>query len=197
MRAERRFRAEGSLMEELLETGAGTLDRHDLDSILGADADLRTARAVRDDLRRQIARLEGRLAELFASAFPRRGIEWRVGAVGGPRVLEVGELERVRDALALRVSEAQVELARRGEIEERNRGLLEEMIAAPERHRWLRIAAADIGEPSCATWESRPRWGPLGILMNWWRVKISSGCPLAGGRGGPCKPSPSSPPDGA
>ena len=73
-------------MEELLETGAGTLDPHDLDSILGADADLRTARAVRDDLRRQIARLEGRLAELFASAFPRRGIEWRVGAVGGPRL---------------------------------------------------------------------------------------------------------------
>ena len=20
-------------------------------------------------------------------------------------------------------------------------------------------------------------WGPVGALMNWWRVKISSGCP--------------------
>ena len=172
-------------MEELLETGAGTLSSHDLDGILDPGADLRVARAVRDDLRRQIALLEKRLAELFASAFPRRGIEWHVGAAGGPRVLAVGELERVRDALALRVGEAQAELTRRGEIEEGNRGLLEEMIAAPERHRWLRIAAADIGEPSCATWESRPRWGPLGILMNWWRVKISSGCPLAGGREAP------------
>jgi len=172
-------------MEEVLETGAGTLDPQGLDSILEAGADLRVARSVRDDLRHQIARLEKRLAELFASAFPRRGVEWRVGAVGGPRLLEVGELERVRDALALRVTEAQAELTRRGEIEERNRGLLEEMIAAPERHRWLRIAAADIGEPSCATWESRPRWGPLGILMNWWRVKVSSGCPLVGGREAP------------
>jgi hypothetical protein len=25
----------------------------------------------------------------------------------------------------------------------------------------------------------RPRWGVLGMLMNWWRVVISSGCPLA------------------
>ena len=32
-------------------------------------------------------RPRARLGELFASAFPRRGIEWQVGAVGGPRVL--------------------------------------------------------------------------------------------------------------
>src|SRR5215213_2248704 len=29
----------------------------------------------------------------------------------------------------------------------------------------------------------RPRYGLLGMLMNWWRVRISSGCPLARGRG--------------
>lgn len=176
-------------MEEVLDTGVGMLGSPDLDSVLDARPDLRAARGVRDDLRRQIARLERHLAELFASAFPRHGIDWGVGAVGGPRVLGIGELERVRDALALRVQEAQAELARRGEAEQRNRGLLEEMIAAPERHRWLRLAAAEIGEPSCATWESRPRWGPLGLLLNWWRVKVSSGCPLAGGPLGPCKTS--------
>src|SRR5438034_843558 len=82
-------------------------------------------------------------------ACPRQGIEWRVGAAGGPRVLGVAELERVRDALASRLRAAEGELARRGRVEERNRALLEEMIAAPERHRGLIVTAADIGEPSC------------------------------------------------
>src|SRR6185312_14534216 len=107
---------------------------------------------VRLELRRQIALLERRLGELFAAAFPRKGIEWRVGAVGGPRVLGVAELERVRDALASRLREAEAEVARRGRIEERNRQLLEEMLATPERHRGLEISAADIGESSCRTW---------------------------------------------
>ena len=141
-------------------------------------------RRVRRELRRQIALLERRLAELFAAAFPRQGIEWRVGAAGGPRVLGVAELERVRDALALRLRDAESELARRGRIEERNRQLLEEMIAAPEHHRGLIISAADIGEPSCRTWRSVPQLGFIGMLMGWWRVKISSGCPLPAGAGG-------------
>ena len=143
-----------------------------------------TERRVRAELRRQIALLERRLAEVFAAAFPRKGIEWRVGAVGGPRVLDVAELERVRDALAARLRDAETELVRRGRIEERNRALLEEMVAAPDRHRGLVITAADIGEPSCRTWSSVPRLGPVGMLMGWWRVKISSGCPLAAGAGG-------------
>ena len=37
----------------------------------------------------------------------------------------------------------------------------------------------DIGEPGCQHWHVRPRWRPLGMLMNWWRVVVSSGCPLA------------------
>ena len=138
-------------------------------------------RRVRAELRRQIALLELRLGELFAAAFPRKGIEWAVGAVGGPRVLGLAELDRVRDALAARLREAEREVARRGRIEERNRALLEEMIDAPQRHRGLVIAAADIGEASCRTWRSVPRLGLIGMLMGWWRVKVSSGCPLAAG----------------
>jgi hypothetical protein len=144
-------------------------------------ATLAPDRLIREDLRRQIARLERKLGELFASAFPRQGIEWRVGAVGGPRVLGVAELERVRDALVVRLREAESELARRGELEEATRGLLERMIAEPERHRWVQISREDLGEPGCGHYHSRPRWGVLGILLNWWRVKISSGCPLASG----------------
>jgi hypothetical protein len=142
-------------------------------------------RQARDDLRRQIALLEKRLGDLFASAFPRTGIDWGVPAVGGPRVLGIAELERVRDGLAVRLHEAQAELGRRGEVEEENRGLLESMIAAPERYHWVRIAAEDVGERPCQHWHARPRWGILGMLFGWWRVKHSSGCPLAMGLAAP------------
>ena len=146
-----------------------------------------TERLVRDDLRRQIAALERKLGELFASAFPRQGIDWRVGAVGGPRVLDAGELERVRDALVVRLREAQIEVGRRAEGEEANRGLIESMIAQPERHPWVKVSNEDIGEGECRHWHSRPRWGILGMFLGWWRVKLSSGCPLAKGE----RPSPS------
>lgn len=147
----------------------------------GGSATVTTERLARDDLRRQIATLEHRLGQLFASAFPRQGIEWRVGAIGGPRVLGTGELERVRDALVVRLREAQTDLARRGDTEEANRGLIESMIVEPERHRWVKVSNADIGEAECRHWHSRPRWGILGMLLGWWRVKLSSGCPLAEG----------------
>jgi hypothetical protein len=141
-------------------------------------AGLRPARA---DLRRQIARLERELAELFASTFPRLGIDWKVGAAGGPRVLGIAELEAIRDTLSDRLSEARAEIARRAEVEERNRALVERMIPAPAVSRWVRVSADDDGERSCKHWHSRPRWGLLGMLVGWWRVKLSSGCPLACG----------------
>jgi hypothetical protein len=139
----------------------------------------------RRDLRRQIALLEQQLAELFATSFPRAGIGYDVAAAGGPRILGVRDLERVRDRLASRLREAQDELSRRTWVEERNRETLEQMIAEPERYRWVRISNEDVGERGCKHWHTRPRWGPIGMFLNWWRVKLSSGCPLAGGRGAP------------
>jgi hypothetical protein len=176
------------LPEQLLEieVGAPHEPAHGLDPVARERiADPGAEQRARHELRRQIALLEKRLGELFASAFPRTGIEWSVPAVGGPRVLGVTELERVRDGLAVRLREAQGELARQGEIEEANRGLLESMIAEPERYRWVRVAAQDIGERPCQHWHSRPRWGILGMLFGWWRVKHSSGCPLAAGLAAP------------
>ncbi len=134
-------------------------------------------RRAREDLRRQIGQLERELGELFATAFPRRGIEFGVGAEGGPRVLGVGELERVRDRLAARLHEARAELGRRVEVEERNRALVEDMVREPDRYRWVRVSNDDIGERGCRHWHSRPRWGLLGMILGWWRVKLSSGCP--------------------
>jgi hypothetical protein len=145
--------------------------------------DALTERRLRDSLRHQIGLLERRLGEVFAAAFPRKGIEFGVVAAGGPRVLDVADLERVRDGLVIRLREAEAELARRGRVEEQNRQMLEEMLVAPERYRGVRITAHDIGEPSCRSWTSEPRFGLLGMLMGWWRVKVSSGCPLASGRG--------------
>jgi hypothetical protein len=135
-------------------------------------------RLARAELRRQIGRLELELARLAAEAFPRIEIDDRV-AIGGrePRLIGLGELERIRDGLAARVAVARGELDGRAETEAANRRLLERMLASPADFKWLRISRADLGEPGCGHWHSRPRLGPLGMLMGWWRVKISSGCP--------------------
>lgn len=136
---------------------------------------------LRKDLRRQIGRLEAELAQLWSDAFPRSEIDWKVGAAGGPRLLGSADLERVRDALVVRMSEARRELALRTDAEEANRELVERMIVDPRRYRWARVSNEALGERECKHWHSRPRWGILGMLLGWWRVKISSGCPLAGG----------------
>lgn len=138
-------------------------------------------RGARMQLRRQISRLEVELADLFAKAFGRTEVPHRVDAVAAaPRVLDLGELEAVRDSLADRVAEARQALAAREQVEEDNRELVEKMLAAPQDFRWVRVSREDMGLHGCGHWHSKPRLGPIGMLMGWWRVKISSGCPLAG-----------------
>jgi hypothetical protein len=133
----------------------------------------------RAELRRQIGRLELQLSRLLAAGFRRVEIAVSVPAVAAePRALGLGELERVRDDLAERIADARLDLERRGELETRNRELLERMLAAPAEFKGLRISRADVGEPGCGHWQSTPRLGMLGMLMGWWRVKVSSGCPL-------------------
>jgi hypothetical protein len=131
----------------------------------------------RAELRRQIAKLELDLGGLVAEGLGRARVPHRVAAAGPPRVLDLGELEELRDALATRIAEARRALAERDAVEEANRELLAEMLADPAAYRWLRVSRADVGEPGCGHWHSRPVFGPLGMLMGWWRVKVSSGCP--------------------
>ncbi len=140
-------------------------------------------RAARDDLRRQIARMEAELGRLFGAAFPRQEIEWRVAAPGGPQILDVGELEGVRDDYADRLAAARSHLAEFAESEQAHRDLIERMVEDPAAYKWLRVSNEAIGEPGCRHWHVRPRWGVLGMLMDWWHVKLSSGCPLAWGCG--------------
>jgi uncharacterized small protein (DUF1192 family) len=150
---------------------------HDLTLGLVTEADERAARRT---LRDQIARLEAQLADCVATAFAaREPVSVAVAGAYGPRLLGIGELERVRDELAGRLGGARRELTAIGLAQERARVRLERMLLAPGRHKFARVAAAELGEGGCGVYQVRPRLGLIGMLAGWWHVKLSSGCPLA------------------
>jgi hypothetical protein len=155
---------------EQLNPGPGTVAVPDVDE-----------RAARRTLREQIARLERELSAACLDACPRIDPGPPARGLAGPRLLTLGELERVRDDLAGRLArvreEESAQLARRAEA----RALLERMLADPAAHKWVRVSNAQLGEPGCRHFHVRPRLGPIGLLAGWWRVKVSSGCPLAWG----------------
>ena len=142
--------------------------------------------AARRSLRAQISRLERELGDAFVTAYPMGGLgEVPAPRPADPRLLDLGELECVRDELAERLHSARMTIAERADIQEANRLQLERMLLDPAKHRFARVACRDLGEPGCGVWQVRPRLGLIGMLMGWWQVKLSSGCPLPGGRG-PC-----------
>jgi hypothetical protein len=149
------------------------------------EADLETGElAARRSLRSQIARLERELSDAFVTAYPMGGLGQATPTSRcDPRVLELGELERVRDELAERLHSARVTISERAEVQAANRLHLERMLLDPAKHRFARISCRDLGDPGCGVWQVRPRLGLIGMLMGWWQVKLSSGCPLPGGRG--------------
>jgi hypothetical protein len=134
-------------------------------------------RVGRQELRRQIARLEAQLA-----SYP--GDTRKPGEPTHPllrpkgHVPDMAELEGIRDELIERLNRARAAAERRGEGQRRARARLEDMTADPAAHKWETVTSEDLGEPGCGTWEVQPKWGPVGALMSWWRVKVSSGCPL-------------------
>lgn len=112
------------------------------------------------------------------TAFQMGGLEQPAPAAGPPRLLDLGELELVRDQLADRVRAARVTIAGRAAEQEAKRAALERMLLNPAEHRHARISCRELGEPGCGVWQVRPRLGLIGMLMGWWQVKLSSGCPL-------------------
>ncbi len=135
-------------------------------------------RAARRTLAAQVARLERELSEIVAAWFPHIACaDVTNRRLAGPRLLTLGELERQRDELAERVRVARVQAAERALLEQRARAFLSEMKRDPRRHKFMRIAVADLGEGGCGTWHVRPRLGLIGMLAGWWQVKLSSGCP--------------------
>jgi hypothetical protein len=138
-------------------------------------------RSARRTLREQIARLDSELSAACLDACPRIDAGPPLRSLAGPRILSLGELERVRDELASRLSSIDAAVAAQAEQQAASRELLHDMLADPPAHKWTRISNAQLGEPGCKHYHVRPRMGPIGLLMSWWRVKISSGCPLAWG----------------
>ena len=136
--------------------------------------------AARRALRVQVAARERRLSDAVATSMPEGGIPTAVPGLRGPRLLTLGELERLRDALAGRVADAAAVLEQRERRREDARLRLERMLLEPGRHRHVRIPRRELGEDGCGVWHVRPRLGLVGMLMGWWQVKLSSGCPLAG-----------------
>ena len=135
-------------------------------------------RAAREALKGQVAKLERELSGMVAHTFPHISPSDQEGELfSGPRLLSLGELERVRDRLALRVGEVQVEVRERSALERRSRELLRRMKLEPGRYKFVRVPVADLGDGHCGVWEVRPRLGLIGMLAGWWQVKLSSGCP--------------------
>jgi hypothetical protein len=135
-------------------------------------------RAARRTLRDQIARLERDLCATVTAAFPRLDPGPPLPSPAGPRVLSLGELERVRDALAVRAGALRAAAAEQSARQAAAQRELERMLADPPAHRWKRLSNADLGRPGCTTYHVRPKAGIIGMLMGWWEVKVSGGCPL-------------------
>jgi hypothetical protein len=151
-----------------------------LEALPGVGAPVDEA-AARRELRAQIARFERQLSETLVSAFPLTAVDVRVAGAGGPRMLSLGELEEQRDRLHERLRCARRTLEARGEQVERNRVLLERMLLEPKRYKFARLHRDDVDMGGCGAYQVRPRLGIIGMLMGWWHVKLSSGCPLATG----------------
>ena len=138
---------------------------------VGVEAD---EAAARRELRRQIARLEAELA-----AYPQARIERERHPLLRPKGHVAGfeELAATRDELVELLKTARQDAARRGERQERARGRRERMIGDPEAHRWERVDRDECGDPGCGEARAVPRFGPVGAVAGWWRIKVSSGCP--------------------
>jgi hypothetical protein len=136
-------------------------------------------RAARRALLEQVRRLQEEATGLFCSAWPRQGLDLLPAPTrrAGPRLMTLGELEELRDTMVEELLRGREALAERTLAEEQSRRLIEEMLLDPESHRWVHVSNEDIGEPGCTHWHVRPRGGLLGMLMRWWRVVVSSGCP--------------------
>jgi hypothetical protein len=135
--------------------------------------------AARRSMRAQIARLERELGSAFVTAYPMGGLDSLPAAARhDPRLLTLGELELVRDELADRLASARATITERADEQAAARVTLERMLLEPGRHRFERISCQELGESGCGVWQVRPRLGLIGMLMGWWQVKLSSGCPL-------------------
>jgi len=171
----------------------GALEQPTIDRRVGAPQEVDEG-AARRSLRAQIAKLERERSSLIAASFPHIRPETTpplgfvaaagtgaLSPLGGPRLLSLEHLERLRDQLAGQLQEVRRQVHDRNEHERNARELLERMKLEPARYKFVRLPVRDLGEGGCGVWEVRPRLGLIGMLAGWWQLKLSSGCPFAGG----------------
>ena len=134
--------------------------------------------AARRGLREQVTALQEELRRALEADWSAAALDASAGgSPGGPRLLDLGELEALRDDLLVRLDAVRAVAARRAAAHARARALLDEMLADPDAHRGVALTTADLGIPGCRRWQVRPVLGVVGRLAGWWRVKVSSGCP--------------------
>ena len=118
------------------------------------------------------------------SAFPRDGSTSAASPRRAPRAARACSASASSSACATTSPSACAARARRSR-ERAERGGRRARAAGADAARARRATsscaspAADLGEPGCGVWQVRPRLGIIGMLMGWWQVKLSSGCPLA------------------
>ena len=155
-------------------------------SRLAAMLDVRDAPPSSPTSARRARQLRGQIAALEASSptpssAPSRtaGCTAPVPAPGGPRAADAGRARALRDALADRLAEARARARRARRAPGGQPGAAR---ADAARARPLQVRAGRqprSGRAGCGVWQVRPRLGLIGMLMGWWQVKLSSGCPLA------------------
>ena len=130
--------------------------------------------SARRALRSQIATLERKLSAVVCELD--EPLETS-GTVACARLLDLGELELVRDDLVTRLTVAHERYHAQEQRHADARRELERMLEAPARFRFARISRTALGLPGCGDYAVRPRLGLIGMLAGWWEVKLSSGCP--------------------
>lgn len=136
-----------------------------------------SAADARRQLREQIARLERELSDAQAER-SRHDISPLVRTrtrSHGARLLSLGQLEEIRDALV----DARSEIGDASAEIEARRLLLDAMRENPRAFKGRKLTSRDLGEPGCHVYKVAPVLGVIGRFTGWWRVKVSSGCPLA------------------
>jgi hypothetical protein len=144
------------------------------------DLDAPETLAARRGLRTQIEALHEELRWTLEASWVPETLAAAAGPAGVgdvPRLLDLGELEVVRDGLLAGLEHVREAAARRAEGHARAHALLEEMYADPDAHRGVTLTTDDLGIAGCCRWSVSPVLGVVGRLAGWWRVKVSSGCP--------------------
>ena len=138
------------------------------------------SRAIRTALREQISRLESEIAGYAWNDPGSPQPSWARGAEPMGRVVGVHELERTRSELIDRLRRLRGEAGKRGSSQQAVQAHIAKMVSDPAGHRWEMVDNDAAGERGCKNWRVVPAWGPVGAIMGWWRVKVSSGCPPTG-----------------